>query len=97
MMGIPLLHGRDFGPGDQVGKPKAVVIDERLAARFFSRDGMRSANGSTTTRAADDPTGKKRAAGDGDRRRGPCAQQRARRLAHRRNPPADVPLRRAIN
>ncbi len=57
MMGIPLLHGRDFGPEDQVGRPKAVIIDERLAARFFpGRDAV--GQRIDDNQNGDDPTGK---------------------------------------
>ena len=35
VMGIPLLNGRDFHAGDRPGQPKAVVIDELTARKFF--------------------------------------------------------------
>ena len=34
-MGIPLVRGRDFGPQDVVGQPRAVIIDEGFARRYF--------------------------------------------------------------
>ena len=34
-MGIPLLQGRFFTPGDQIGSAKVVVIDSVLAQAFF--------------------------------------------------------------
>jgi ABC-type antimicrobial peptide transport system permease subunit len=34
-MGIPLLQGRFFGPDDQIGSAKVVVIDSVLAQTFF--------------------------------------------------------------
>jgi predicted permease len=34
-MGIPLLEGRFFGPADQIGSVKVVVIDRVLAQAFF--------------------------------------------------------------
>jgi putative ABC transport system permease protein len=34
-MRIPILRGRTFQPDDILGKPGVVVIDERLAGRFF--------------------------------------------------------------
>jgi predicted permease len=34
-MGIPLLEGRNFEPGDRVGSPLVIVVDEVLAKRFF--------------------------------------------------------------
>ena len=34
-MGIPILRGRSFGPGDVLGKPPVVLIDEGLAQRYF--------------------------------------------------------------
>jgi putative ABC transport system permease protein len=36
VMGMPIVRGRAFGPEDVAGKPGAVIIDESLAARFFS-------------------------------------------------------------
>jgi predicted permease len=34
-VGIRLLHGRDFGPGDVNSSPRVVVINAALARRFF--------------------------------------------------------------
>jgi predicted permease len=34
-MGIPILRGRSFGPGDVLGKPLVIVIDQYLAEKFF--------------------------------------------------------------
>ncbi len=56
-MKIPLLRGTDFGSEATAGKPKMVVIDERLAARFFpGKDpvGQRIDDNQN----GDDPTGK---------------------------------------
>ena len=56
-MGTPLLHGRDFGPEDTTGRPKAVIVDERLAARFFpGRDAV--GQRIDDNQNGDDPTGK---------------------------------------
>jgi putative ABC transport system permease protein len=35
VMGMPIVRGRGFGPGDVADKPGVVIIDESLAARFF--------------------------------------------------------------
>ena len=35
-MRIPLVRGRLFGQGDDARAPRVVIIDERLAARFFA-------------------------------------------------------------
>jgi putative ABC transport system permease protein len=35
VMGMPIVRGRGFGPGDVADKPGAVIIDESLARRFF--------------------------------------------------------------
>src|SRR5438270_592905 len=34
-LGMPILHGRDFGPEDVSGRPGTVVIDELAAQKFF--------------------------------------------------------------
>ena len=34
-MGIPLLRGRDFGAQDVFGQPRAVIIDEAFARKYF--------------------------------------------------------------
>ncbi len=34
-MGIPLLAGRDFGPGDEERGPRAVIVSASLARRYF--------------------------------------------------------------
>jgi len=34
-MGIPLLRGRDFGPGDTPQAPQVVIINETMARRFW--------------------------------------------------------------
>lgn len=34
-MGIPLLRGRDFGEYDSEGTPRVVIINERMAERFW--------------------------------------------------------------
>lgn len=34
-MGIPLLHGRDFGPDDRGGTPKVVIINDTMARRAW--------------------------------------------------------------
>ncbi len=34
-MGIPLVAGRSFGPGDRDGGPKTVIVNRSLARRFF--------------------------------------------------------------
>src|SRR5262249_3889581 len=37
-MGIPILAGRDFGPGDDERAPKSVVISESAARRYFAAE-----------------------------------------------------------
>ena len=37
-MGIPVLAGRDFEPGDDERAPKCVVISESVARRYFRGD-----------------------------------------------------------
>jgi putative ABC transport system permease protein len=34
-MGMPLLEGRDFTDADALGAPLAVIVDDRLAARYW--------------------------------------------------------------
>jgi putative ABC transport system permease protein len=34
-LGIPLLRGRDFGPGDRRGAPGVAIVNETLARRFW--------------------------------------------------------------
>jgi predicted permease len=34
-LGMPLVRGRDFGPGDGVGAPKVAVVSESFARYFF--------------------------------------------------------------
>ena len=34
-MGIPVLTGRDFGPGDDERAPKCVIVSESVARRYF--------------------------------------------------------------
>jgi predicted permease len=34
-MGIPLLHGRDFGAADRKGSPAVVIINDVMARRFW--------------------------------------------------------------
>ena len=34
-LGMPILHGRDFGPEDVSGRPGTVLIDELAAQKFF--------------------------------------------------------------
>ena len=34
-MGIPLLHGRDFGPSDTADAPQVVIVNETMARRFW--------------------------------------------------------------
>lgn len=34
-MGVPMLQGRDLGPGDDAGAPLVVVINRMLADRYF--------------------------------------------------------------
>ena len=34
-MGIPLLRGRDFGPGDHANAPRVIIINETFARRWF--------------------------------------------------------------
>jgi predicted permease len=35
-MGIPLLLGREFGPSDTATSPKVIIINEKLARRYFA-------------------------------------------------------------
>jgi putative ABC transport system permease protein len=35
VLGMPILRGRNFGPGDVSGRPGTVVIDELAAQKFF--------------------------------------------------------------
>ncbi len=35
VMGMPILRGRAFGPGDRADTPKTILIDEPFARRFF--------------------------------------------------------------
>ena len=37
-MGIPVLRGRTFGPGERPGAPVAVVVNQSFVARFFPRE-----------------------------------------------------------
>ena len=37
-LGVPLLRGRDFAPGDMEGAPKVVVVNETMAKRFWPND-----------------------------------------------------------
>jgi predicted permease len=55
-MGIPVLAGRDFEPGDDARAPRCVVVSESLARRYF--DG-------------EDPLGRQIVAGDPQCRRCP--------------------------
>ncbi len=56
-MGIPLLRGRDFGPGDALGKPKVTIIDESMVARYFpGKDPI--GQHIDDNQNSDDPTGK---------------------------------------
>src|SRR5262249_37489807 len=34
-LGIPFLVGRDFGPDDRAGAPRAAIVNEALARRLF--------------------------------------------------------------
>lgn len=34
-MGVPLLRGRPFGPGDRSGAPSVAIVNEALVRRFF--------------------------------------------------------------
>lgn len=51
-LGIPLLAGRTFRPGDMVSKSDAVIVDELFARRFFPRQnplGQQFGTGPKTT------------------------------------------------
>ncbi len=37
-MGIPLLHGRLFAPTDNKSAPQVVIVDDKLAARFWPNE-----------------------------------------------------------
>jgi predicted permease len=37
-LGIPLLRGRDFAPGDAMGAPKVAVVSESFARYFFGSE-----------------------------------------------------------
>jgi putative ABC transport system permease protein len=34
-MGMPIIHGRSFGPEEVLGRPRSIIIDETLAQKFF--------------------------------------------------------------
>ncbi len=38
MLDVPLLRGRFLEPGDRLGSPDVVVVNEAFAARYFPRD-----------------------------------------------------------
>jgi predicted permease len=38
MLGIPLLAGRDFTPGDRLGAPRVVVVSQSLARRIWPHE-----------------------------------------------------------
>jgi predicted permease len=35
VLGIPLLNGRDFNDQDRLGRPKVVILNEKMARHFF--------------------------------------------------------------
>jgi predicted permease len=37
-LGVPLVRGRDFGPGDAQGGPRVAVVNESFARYFFGQD-----------------------------------------------------------
>jgi predicted permease len=37
-LGIPMVRGRDFGPGDALGAPKVAVVNETFARYFFGKE-----------------------------------------------------------
>ena len=37
-MGMPLLEGRFFAPTDKIGAPDVVIVDDKLAARFWPHE-----------------------------------------------------------
>jgi predicted permease len=51
-MGIPLLEGRFFAPTDNRSPPEVVIVDDKLAARFWPRE---SAIGKRIRQGSDGP------------------------------------------
>jgi predicted permease len=37
-MGIPILHGRSFGPLDREGSPKVAIVSQQFARQFFPNE-----------------------------------------------------------
>jgi putative ABC transport system permease protein len=35
VMGIPILRGREFGPGERLGAPVSLIVNQTFASRFF--------------------------------------------------------------
>ncbi len=50
VMKMPILRGRTFGPEERPKQPRSVIIDDSLRELAISRNKIRSANTSTTTR-----------------------------------------------